>query len=127
MEYLEDLLNDLICDLETTNNQWYNNIEMDLYEKVYGDHIDTELAKEWVASMENKDGTSGEHWTLDQTSSLAGTHDKNDFYVALNMMWSDHYNPKFDTQTYAQLASDWLDDKDIDGNKLLKYYFYLAK
>ena len=32
-----------------------------------------------------------------------------------------------DTATYAQLAKDWLDDKDVGGNKTLKYYMYVVK
>lgn len=26
-----------------------------------------------------------------------------------------------------QLAKDWLDDKDVGGNKTLKYYMYIVK
>lgn len=49
-----------------------------------------------------------------------------DFYAALNMVYSDYYNPKFDTSIYVELAKDWLNDKDIDGAKLLKYYYFVV-
>lgn len=53
--------------------------------------------------------------------------DKSDFYAVLNMVYSDYYNPRFDTNTYVQLAIDWLNDKDVGGNKTLKYYMKVVK
>lgn len=49
------------------------------------------------------------------------------FYVVMNMMYSDYYNSKFGVNEYAELAKDWLDDEDISGNKLLKYYYFVAQ
>lgn len=125
MLYLEELLNDLICDLKITNNDWYKQIEYEMYKKVYGRHLSEELAKEWVSCMENKDGSKGQHWSIEETNSLAGNYDKNDFYATLNMMFSDYFNPRFDTNTYIELAKDWLNDKDIE-DKILKYYFFVV-
>lgn len=53
--------------------------------------------------------------------------DKSDFYAIANMVYSDYYNPRFDTNTYVQLAIDWLDDKDVGGDKTLKYYMKVVK
>lgn len=125
MLYLEELLNDLICDLKITNNEWYKQIENEMYKKVYGKHLSEELAKEGVSCMENKDGSKGQHWSIEETNSLAGNYDKNDFYATLNMMFSDYFNPRFDTNTYIELAKDWLNDKDIE-DKILKYYFFVV-
>lgn len=75
--------------------------------------------------MENKDGTRGQHWTMEQTSQFADGFNKYDFYAALNMIYSDYYNPKFDTNTYVELAKDWLCDEDAElqyGEKLSAYY-----
>ena len=76
--------------------------------------------------MKNKDGTVGEHWSYEQTSTLAEKHNKCDFYAVLNMVYSDYYNPRFDTNTYVALARDWLDDKDVGEGKTLKYYMYVV-
>lgn len=38
----------------------------------YGPHFDEHLAKKAVARMKNVDGSSGEHWTYEQTSQLLG-------------------------------------------------------
>jgi hypothetical protein len=93
---------------------------------LYGEHLSKEMAHEWVSYMKNKDGTTGEHWSYDQTSSYASGYDKNDFYAVVNMMYSDYYNPKFDTNTYITLAKDWLSDSDIGEGKTLKYYLYIV-
>ena len=52
--------------------------------------------------------------------------DPNDWYVVLNMVYSDMYNSKFDLGTYVTLAKDWLADKDVSSEKLLKYYYYIV-
>jgi hypothetical protein len=42
------------------------------------------------------------------------------------MVFSDYYNPKFDTNTYVELANDWIDDEDVGEGKTLKYYMYVV-
>jgi len=44
----------------------------------------------------------------------------------MNMIYSDYYNPKFDTETYLMLTMDWLNDVDVGACKTLKYYMYVA-
>ena len=127
MEYLEELLVDLICDLKDTNYLWYKNIEMEMYKRIYGKHLNEELAMEWVSEMENKDGTKGQHWSIEQTTPYAGKHNKYDWYAALNSVYSDFYNQKFSTDDYIKLANDWLDDEDVAEGKALNYYFYVVK
>jgi hypothetical protein len=105
----------------------YNDMELYIYRKAYGDHVSEHLAHKWVDSMQNKDGSRGPHWSKSQTDVYAGAFDKNDWYVVLNMMYSDYYNSKFDTSTYIDLAKDWLSDKDSSECKLLKYYLYVVK
>ena len=126
MEYLECLLDDFVHDLKTENYTKYKSIELDLYKMAYGEHLNEELALEWVSEMENKDGTKGQHWSVDQTSQYAGEFNKWDWYAVMNMMYSDYYNQKFDTNTYIELAKDWLNDKDVGDGKTLKYYMLVV-
>lgn len=126
MEYLEYLLDDFIHDLKTENYTKYKSLELDLYKIAYGKHLNEELALEWVSEMENKDGTKGQHWSVDQTSQYAGEFNKWDWYAVMNMMYSDYYNQKFDTNTYVELAKDWLNDKDVGDGKTLKYYMLVV-
>lgn len=127
MRCLENLMVKMVDHFKTTDYEIYESIEHKLYKMVYGEHLSRELACKWVASMENKDGTHGEHWSMEQTRQYAGNHDLNDWYAVLNMMYSDYYNPKFDATTYVELANDWLADPDVGEGKTLKYYLYVVK
>jgi len=127
MECLRKILISLMDDLKYTDYDKYKKIELKLYKRVYGEHLNEELAKSWVADMENRDGTKGEHWSLEQTNQYAGNYNKYDFYAVANMMRSDYYNPKLEEATYLQMAKDWLDDKDVGDCKTLKYYMYIVK
>ena len=89
--------------------------------------LDPEEAKEYVAGMDNKDGSHGEHWTLAQVESyMASKPEYNDldpvcFYVALNMMYSDYYTPTKSVDSYAQMAASFLRDKDAPADKMQRY------
>lgn len=84
-------------------------------------------ANEVVSKMVNKDGTRGGHWSMSQVKEVIRTHpelkefDCYDFFVALNMMYSDYYNPKFTTEDYIQLAEDFIGDEDAPKNKVIRY------
>lgn len=126
MEYLECLLDDFMRELEEEDEPRYKRLLMGLYCRVYGKHLNNELAHKWVSEMENKDGTRGEHWSIEQTSQYAGSYDKYDWYAVMNMMYSDYYNQRFDTGVYVELAKDWISDKDVGDGKTLKYYMYVV-
>ena len=93
-------------------------------------------AHKWAEYMVNDDGTTGPHWTLDQTTAVAESvglkfdhiYDY-DWWVTMNMMWSDYGKvaekhgvgtPEF----FADLAKAFLFDKDGPGpvEKLAAYY-----
>ena len=86
-----------------------------------------EQAKEYVSHMTNKDGSAGEHWTLDQVKAFMQSHEEYkdlsllDFYVAINMVYSDYYKPAYTTENYAAMAKDFLMDKDAPSNKVVRY------
>lgn len=98
-------------------------------------------AKEWTANMQNADGTTGPHWSMNQTSAIAdgmgvqGTDiPRWAWGVTMNMMYSDYYpvavefglnRPEF----YAALAKAFLLDKDGPGpeQKLMAYYEHIAR
>ena len=98
-------------------------------------------AKEWTANMQNADGSTGPHWTMEQTTAVAESMgiQPNEiprwaWGVTLNMMYSDYYpvavefglnRPEF----YAALAKAFLLDKDGPGpeRKLMEYYEHIAK
>lgn len=107
-----------------------------MYEAINGPHFDEEHARYAVEGMENEDGTKGPHWTVEETTSVANQmginlksekHNKWDWYVAMNMIYSDYYKAvvamtgSANTKHFAELAKAWLCDKDIDEGKMWHY------
>lgn len=98
-------------------------------------------AKAWAGRMQNADGTTGPHWTMEQTTAVAESMgippDKIPRWTwgaAMNMMYSDYYDvamqygvnrPEF----YAALAKAFLCDKDGPGpeRKLMEYYEHVVR
>lgn len=72
------------------------------YEAEHGPHFNEEHARKAVSKMENEDGTRGPHWSVEETTALASQYGINlgsrfnryDWFVALNMVYSDYYNDK---------------------------------
>lgn len=93
-----------------------------------------ELAKQWVDSMENADGTRGGHWTFDQTKQMQAERQISGsplaFWVAVSMVYSDYCEVAralniSTVQFYCDMAQAFLNDKDAIGDgseKLLAYY-----
>ena len=97
-----------------------------------------EDAERWVQHMQNADGSTGPHWTQDQTAAVAGSvgvHDVDPWawYAAMNMMYSDYWESAMRygvdrPEYYADLAKEFLFDKDAGGpeEKLAAYYHSIA-
>lgn len=100
---------------------------MDMENKICYPELTEEKAKEYVHGMKHKDGTEGEHWSIDQVKAYMESHSEYsdlhllDFYVAMNMMFSDYAKPTFSTDNYAALAKDFITDKDAPSNKVVRY------
>lgn len=105
----------------------------------HGPHFNEEHARKAVMKMENEDGTRGPHWSIEETTTLAsqygisltGKYNRYDWYVALNMVYSDYYRVIMNitgsnnTKHYVEFAKAWLNDKDIDEGKMWYYYIYV--
>lgn len=89
--------------------------------------ITEQKAISYVRGMENKDGSHGEHWSLPQVKELYRSkgflkeYALLDFYVAVNMVWSDYYRQEWTDEEYIRLACDFLGDKDAPKNKMSRY------
>lgn len=93
-------------------------------------------AEEWVRSMQCADGSRGEHWTYEQTTSVMRSqgynHDPVEWYAVMNMLYSDHCMSarKYGLdipEYYACLANEWLSDPDAAENKLAMYRAYVTR
>ena len=109
------------------------------YEAEHGPHFNEEHARKAVSKMENEDGTRGPHWSLDETTSFANQYGINlnskfnryDWFVALNMVYSDYYRVivsmigSASVKHFVEMAQAWLNDKDVDEGKMWYYYTYV--
>lgn len=98
-------------------------------------------AMHWAERMKNADGSSGPHWTMEQTSAVADGMGIDPekiprwaWGVTMNMMYSDYYDVAVEfgldrKEFYAALAKAFLLDKDGPGptRKLMEYYEHIAK
>ena len=98
-------------------------------------------AKAWAGRMKNADGTTGPHWTMEQTTAVAESMGiqatavpRWAWGVTMNMMYSDYYHVAVEfglnrPEFYAALAKAFLCDKDGPGpeHKLMAYYEHIAK
>lgn len=95
-----------------------------------------EKAQHWIRSLKNADGSTGEHWTYDQTSQVMKQRnidcDPVEFYATMNMLWSDYGRvaEKFgvsNVEYWAELSKAFLTDKDAIEDKLSIYYDCIVK
>lgn len=131
MDELGDMFINLVNDLKEADKTKYEMISYKLHKLAYGDHLSEEQAHCWVDNMQNKDGTTGEHWSYEQTESVRASYgiDANacDFYAVMNMVYSDDYEPQFALEDYVKLAKNFIMDKDAPEDKVLRYYSYIVK
>lgn len=104
------------------------------YEAEHGPHFNEEHARKAVSKMENEDGTRGPHWSIEETTTLANQYgvslgnrfNRYDWFVALNMVYSDYYKVIINitnsnsTKHFVELAKAWINDKDRENDKILE-------
>lgn len=91
-----------------------------------------EQATDWTAHMVNTDGSTGPHWSMEQTEIVKNQRGINwnalEFWVAMNMVYSDYsevfktYGVRDKIYLYADIAYAFLADADAEPGKLAKYY-----
>lgn len=98
--------------------------------------LDEHSAREWVRKMRNADGSTGEHFSVEQTeqyrAGVCPECKKWDFYAAMNMIFSDYGEVarKMGTdraEFYAHMAKAFLCDDDARENKISRYERYIGK
>lgn len=100
--------------------------------KAKGERLDKETAEEWVENMKNEDGTTGAHWTMDQTEQVRRQKnldcDPVEFWVAMNAAYSDlvkiakKYNVNNMDYYVDYVKTFWFGDHDAVPHKLAAYY-----
>lgn len=95
------------------------------------EEFNRETADQWMAELQNEDGTTGPHWTYEQVRQAMSQKglqgDPIEYYVVMNMMYSDYCGVakklgvnKLDF--YTEMSKAFLQDKDAPDDKLARYY-----
>lgn len=99
-------------------------------------HFGRKMAMEWTANMENEDGTTGPHWSMERIQEEMEQHgvkcDPVKFWAVINAIYSDDVAvaKKHGVNTmeyYIDRAKAWLEDKDAVPDKAGAYYMYITK
>ena len=131
-ENKENNMEEIVCEalekLKWYCPELYYKALYELHIIAFGEHFDDSLAKKAVSEMTNVDGSSGEHWTMEQTNSLAdqyGIKCKADWYYVLNMFWSDYSHILgSDVGTYAKMAKAYIEDPDSIKGKTFNVWYW---
>ena len=134
-EQLREFVTDAISMIKETNYDLYEKLEMYLYKEIYGCHFNEWMLEKAVSSLINEDGSTGAHWTLEQTNNVAKQlginfmdYNEYDWNYTMNMIYSDYYGAVAnDTNVYAKMSRKFLEDKDAKEGKALHYYLDLSK
>ena len=135
LEQLKDFAHYSIGMVKRIDEDVYNDIEMYLYKEVYGCHFTKWLLEKALKDMVNEDGTMGGHWTVEQTTMVARSNgidfkdfNEYDWNYVMNMIYSDYYGSvPNETSVYVKMARKFLEDKDAEYGKALKYYLAMSK
>ena len=134
LEQLKDFAHYSLGMVKRIDEDVYEDIEMYLYREVYGCHFTKWMLEKALKDMVNEDGTVGGHWTVEQTTMVARSNgiqftnfNEYDWNYVMNMIYSDYYGvvPN-ETNTYVKMARKFLEDKDAEEGKALKYYLAMS-
>ena len=95
------------------------------------------MAEEWASKLQNEDGSSGPHWTMEQAKRIMAQRnlslDPTEFWIAINLIYSD-FSPVAkkhgvggNLDFYVDMAKAFLNDKDAGPNKIARYYECVVK
>lgn len=132
-EKIEEMADKISAVIHGIDEEEQRSLVEDLDFIIYGPHFTKEKAMYAVSQMVNEDGTTGQHWTCEETRSVAESKgvifanerfNEYDWYYVLNMLYSDYYNILGNnTDNYAKMALAWLRDKDAPEGKAKKYCY----
>lgn len=134
LEQLKDFAHYSLGMVKRIDEDVYEDIEMYLYKEVYGCHFTKWLLDKALKEMINEDGTIGGHWSVEQTTMVARNNglefkhfNEYDWNYVMNMIYSDYYGSvPNETTVYFKMAKKFIEDKDAEDGKALKYYLAMS-
>lgn len=129
MYKLNDMLDELICDLKEQKPKLYKEYKMKLMGMAYDYKFDEDMAIEIVNNMK----PLGEYWDYETTSKVKKDYGVNaidcDFYVVMNSLVNDYSKiiDKEDVETYVKMANAFINDDDAKKDKVWIYFTKIPK
>ena len=128
MYKLNDMLNELICDLKEKQPKLYHEYKKELYEIAYGRVILEDKAKEIVAHML----PYGEHYNMEKAKEIKENygirHSVIDIYLVINSLYNDYHELLDENnEMYAKMTKLWLNDADSIEDKVYQYFCMIPK
>lgn len=128
MYKLNEMLNELICDLKEQNPRLYREYKKELYEVAYGNVILEDKAKEIVQKMK----PYNEHFTMENAKEIKDDysikHSVSDVYLVVNSLYNDYHEILDENNDmYAKMTKLWLNDADSVDDKVYEYFMNVAK
>ena len=129
MYALNDMLDELICDLKEKQPKLYKEYKMKLMGMAYDYKLNDDMAMEIVNNMK----PLGEYWGYDTTSKVKKDYGVNatdcDFYVVMNSLVNDYSKviDKEDVETYVKMANAFINDDDAKKDKVWVYFTKIPK
>lgn len=137
MAEIADCVSDMICDamehLDHCDKQMYSEMNNKLYILMNGEHLNEDMANDWVSKMAFE---QGQPMTKEQTDTLAKQAgvDFNmtsfnclDWYAVVNMAVSTMYDYASTAEDYSEFALGFFKDPSAKEGKAYNYYKYLIK
>lgn len=128
MYKLNDMLDDLICDLKEQKPKLYKEYKKELYELAYGNIILEDKAIEIVNNMK----PYGEHYTIENSKEIKSEysmkHSVSDIYLVINSLYNDYCDLIGDNdEMYIKMTKLWLNDTDSVEDKVYVYFTEIPK
>lgn len=73
-------------------NAMRERLKIERHEAMYGPHFNEECALKAVSKMENEDGSRGEHWSLEETTTMLMLEDDEDEEHEYRLSCSCYYD-----------------------------------
>lgn len=128
MYKLNEMLDELICDLKEKNPKLYHQYKKEIYETAYGKVITEEKAKHIVSKML----PFGEHFTMDDANMMKDRYSIRyslvDIYLVANSLYNDYHELIDENdEMYAKMTKLWLNDADSVDDKVYEYFCIIPK
>lgn len=129
MQTLSNILEDVIEIVKDYDEEMYQRYVMCIYKMANGYKLNKTIAERIVNNMK----PSGEHWTIEQTTSVKNQYGFTDvsdidFWVVMNSAYNDYKDIfKDNIEVYAKWSNAFINDEDAREGKVFTYFTKIPK